>query len=215
VLYEMPAPTMALYVLTTMGVIVVMVWLSTSAQNAAFMLDVALTPILLLGLTTALSRLAMFSGVKFLGGMQTAVLAITEIGVALALALVFLGERLTAGQWVGVGLLGASILLVRASDLAANTFNPGHLFISNMSSQQFQWIAFHRAFAKPDMIAAEDDVMSKVTTMELEAIRTMMGAQTGPMDPYPINPGARYSIDLGIFRKLRSENDDLTSDAAD
>lgn len=214
VLWEMPSPTVTLYVLTTMAVIVVMVWLTTSAQNAAVMLEAALSPIMLLGVTTALSRLAMFAGVKFLGGLQTAVLAITEIGVALALAFVLLGERLTAGQWIGVGLLVASILLVRASDLTSNAFNPGKLLVANISSQQFQWIAFHRAFAKGDP-DKEEDVMSKVTTLELEAIRTMMGAQDGPMDPYPINPTAHYSVDLTVFLRNEAEDTDTDEPAAD
>ena len=198
VLYEMPSPTVALYVLTTMGVIVIMVWLATSARNTAHILEVAFTPIFILGATTALSRLAMFAGVKFLGSMQTAVLAITEIGVALTLAFVVLGERLTAGQWVGVGLLGASILLVRGSDLTPRSFNPGQLLMANISNQQFQWIAFHRAFAKDDP-NQEEDVMAKVTTQELEAIRTMMQADDGPLDPFPINPAASYSVDLSVF----------------
>jgi drug/metabolite transporter (DMT)-like permease len=200
VLYEMPAPTVTLYVLTTMGVIVGMVWLATSAQHADTILQVAITPIFILGITTALSRLAMFASVKFLGGLQTAILAITEIGVALALAFLLLGERLTSGQLVGVGLLVGSILLVRASDLASTAFNPGKLLMANISSQQFQWIAFHRAFGKGDP-DKEQDVMARITTSELEAIRDMMGAQSGPMDPYPINPTASYTVDLSVFLK--------------
>ena len=201
VLYEMPSPTVALYVLTTMGVLVTMVWLATAAQNVTVILEVALTPIFLLGITTALSRLAMFAGVKFLGSLQTAVLAITEIGMALALAFVFLDERLTLEQWVGVGLLGASILLVRASDLAPKTFNPGQLLMANISSQQFQWIAFHRAFGKDDdNVDEEANIMATVTTQEMEAIRNMMRANTGPMDPFPINPAGEYSVDLSAFQ---------------
>lgn len=211
VLYEMPAPTVTLYVLTVMGLIVVMVWMTTSAQFAPQMMQMAFMPLFLLGITTVASRLAMFSGVKFLGGMQTAILAITEIGVALGLAFLLLGERLTAGQWVGVGLLAVSILLVRASDLVSNTFNPGQLLVANISSQQFHWIAFHRAFAKPHMHAGQD-VMAKVTTAELEAIRTMMGAETGPMDPYPINPAAHYSVDLSIFLKGRGQEGEPAAD---
>ncbi len=198
VLYEMPSPTVALYVLTTMGVIVMMVWLATSARNTAYILEVAFTPIFILGATTALSRLAMFAGVKFLGSMQTAILAITEIGVALTLAFLVLGDRLTAGQWVGVALLGASILLVRGSDLTPRSFNPGQLLMANISSQQFQWIAFHRAFGKED-VDKEEDVMARVSTQELHAIRNMMQADDGPMDPFPINPAASYSVDLSVF----------------
>ena len=170
-------------------------------------LEVAFTPIFILGVTTALSRLAMFAGVKILGSMQTAILAITEIGMALALAFVLLDERLTVEQWVGVGLLGSSILLVRGSDLLPRKFNPGQLLMANISSQQFQWIAFHRAFGKDDENADEEtSIMATVTTQEMQAIRDMMGADTGPMDPFPINPAGEYSIDLSIFRRGSGES---------
>ncbi|MBZ0298805.1 MAG: DMT family transporter [Anaerolineae bacterium] len=211
VLWEMPSPTVTLYVLTTMGVIVIMVWLVTSAQNVGHILEVAATPIFILGVTTAISRLAMFSGVKLLGSLQTAILAIAEIGVALALAFVLLGDRLTAGQWVGVGLLMGNLLLVRGSDLASTVFNPGTLLMANLSNQQFQWIAFHRAFAKED-VDAEQDVMGTLTTMEMEAIRAMMGADSGPMDPYPINPTAHYTVDLSLF--LHNQDDETVDDQA-
>ena len=191
VLYEMPSATVTLYVLTTMGVLVTMVWLATVAQNTVYVLDVAFLPILLLGLTTALSRLAMFTGVKLLGSMQTAILAITEIGVAVGLALLFLDEHLTTGQWVGVALMGASILLVRGSDLKARALNPGHLLMANLSHQQFHHIAFHRAFGKED----SDDTVSTLTTVEMQAIRSMMGAEEGPMDPFPIKSMVRPKLD--------------------
>jgi drug/metabolite transporter (DMT)-like permease len=198
VLYEMPAPTVTLYTLSTMAVIVTMVWIAISPITLISTqgLQAALTPILILGVTTALSRLAMFAGVKFLGSMQTAILAITEIGVALALAFVVLGERLTAEQWVGVGLLAVSILLVRPRDLTA--INPGKILMVNIAAQQFQWIAFQRAFAKEDT-EHEEDVMAKLTTSELRAIQDMMGVSKGPMDPFPINPAAEYSVDLSVF----------------
>ena len=211
VLYEMPSPTVALYVLTTMSVVVAMVWLATAAQNTAYILEVAFPPIFILGLTTALSRLAMFAGVKFMGSMQTAVLAISEIGVALALAFVMLNERLTPEQWVGVGLLGLSILLVRPGDLTSHTFNPGQLLMANISSQQFQWIAFHHAFGKDDP-GEDDDGMSKLSTQEMQAIQEMMGAKNGPMDPFPINPAGEYSVDLSVFRQ--DQNDAGDSDSA-
>ena len=207
VLYEMPSPTVALYVLTTMAVLVTMVWLATAAQDITVILEVALTPIFLLGVTTALSRLAMFAGVKFMGSVQTAVLAITEIGMALALAFFFLDELLTIEQWVGVGLLAASILLVRASDFAPKSFNPGQLLMANISSQQFQWIAFHRAFGKDSQNADQEaSIMATVTTQEMEAIRDMMGADTGPMDPFPINPTGEYSVDLRAFQPKKRES---------
>ena len=199
VLHEMPAPTMTLYSLSTMAVLVLMVWLAVGAPGLAAAAGPALTPILLLGVTTALSRLAMYSGIKILGGMQTAILAIAEIGVALLLAFLVLGERLTGVQVVGVALLAASLLLVRARDLTAAHFNPGALLVQNMAAQQFQHIAFHRAFGSGSA-DEENDVMAKITTREMRAIQQMMGASSGPLNPFPIaNPTAQYSVDLSIF----------------
>jgi hypothetical protein len=37
----------------------------------------------------------------------------------------------------------------------------------------------------------------------------MKGARTGPMDPFPINPTASYSVDLSIFLK---DQDDKSAD---
>ncbi len=198
VLYEMPSPTVALYVLSTMGIVVIMAWLATGAQPLDAGLQTALPAIFILGITTALSRLAMFAGVKFLGSMQTAVLAMTEIAVALTLSFAVLHERLTPEQWVGVGLLALSILLVRARDLAPASFNPGKLFMLNLATQQFQWIAFHRAFGR-DNIDGEEDVMSKLSTSELRAIREMMGVEDRPTDPFPIKSSGQYSVDLSAF----------------
>jgi uncharacterized membrane protein len=199
VLLEMPSPTMTLYSLSTMAVLVLMVWLAVGAPGQAAAFGPALAPILLLGVTTALSRLAMYSGIKILGSMQTAILAIAEIGVALVLAFLVLGERLTGVQVVGVGLLAASLLLVRARDLTAVHLNPGALLVQNMAAQQFQFIAFHRAFGR-DGIGQENDVMAKVTTREMRAIQRMMGADSGPLNPFPIaNPTAQYSVDLRAF----------------
>ena len=201
ILYEMPSPTVALYVLSTMCVLVVMVWLASGSGLPTGVDPLAVAwPIIALGVTTALSRLAMFAGVKFLGSMQTAILALTEIGVALALAYVVLGERLSRMQMVGVGLLGVSMLLVRARDLTPEIFNPGNLVMQNIAAQQFQWIAFHQAFARgdPDL---EQDAMSKLSTSEMRAIRDMLGVDGRPMDPLPINPAGEYSIDLSVFLK--------------
>lgn len=185
VLYEMPAPTATLYILTTMGIIVSMVWLAVSEPMTAAVLTAALPPIFILGVTTALSRLAMFAGVKFLGGMQTAVLAIAEIAVALILAFIILGESLTGLQWVGVALLFFSIMLIRQQDLLPRGYNPNALVVANMSSVQFQRIAFHRAFGTSET-DNELGTMAAVTTQELQAIQRMMGASSGAVDPFPI-----------------------------
>ena len=66
-----------------------------------------------MGLVTALSRLALFLGVKRLGSVQTALLGILEVLVTIGLAMIFLDERLTAVQWLGAIILTISVLLVR------------------------------------------------------------------------------------------------------
>ncbi len=192
VLYEMPAPTATLYILTTMGVVVTVVWLAVGQPMSPDVVQNALPPIILLGLSTALSRLAMFAGVKFMGGMQTAVLAITEIAVAVTLAMIFLGDTLSTPQWVGVGILAMTLLLVRQKDLLPHGYNPNALIVANMSSVQFQRIAFHRAFGTSGT-DNEFMTMDSITTQEMQAIQAMMGASIGGLDPFPIGKSNRIN----------------------
>jgi drug/metabolite transporter (DMT)-like permease len=185
VLYEMPSPTATLYILTTMGVLVVMVWAAVGSVPASGMdWELAVWPILLLGVTTALSRLTMFSSVQVFGSLRTVVIAVAEIAVALTLAFVILGDRLTAVQWVGVGVLLTSLLLVRAADLATRGINPNALLVHDMASVQFQRIVFHRAFGRAEH-DNEFGIMAKVSTSEINAIRLMMGARAR-VDPFPM-----------------------------
>ncbi len=193
VLYEMPARTVALYILTTMGVIVVMAWAAVGAPATSIeTLGVTLPYIVILGVTTALSRLAMFAGVKSLGGLQTAIVAVVEIGVALVLAFFVLGERLSSAQVVGVGVLVFSLLLIRSRDMLPHGINPSALLVGNMANLQFQWIAFEHAFSRKGKTSTQD-VMATVTTAELHAIQEMMGATTEPVKPItvPKKPAAR------------------------
>ncbi|MCL4246692.1 MAG: DMT family transporter [Anaerolineae bacterium] len=185
VLFEMPSPTVTLYILTTMGVLVVMVWGAVSGPAAGFSLRGALTPIIFLGITTAISRLAMFASVQVFGSLRTVIIAVAEIAVALSLAFVVLDERLTLVQWVGVAVLLTSLLLVRSTDLTTRGVNPSALLVRDMASVQFQRIAFHRAFGKAHQ-DNEFGVMSKITTAEMRAIRRMMGAES-PVDPFPLS----------------------------
>lgn len=195
VLYEMPAPTVTLYILTTMGVVVMMVWLATGDPIPAPILEQAIPPIIALGITTATARLFLFAGVKILGGMQTAVLAITEIGVAILLAIAFLGDRFTSVQTIGVIILFSGILLIRAKDLRPHGFNPNALVVANMSSVQFQRIAFHRAFGTKET-DNEAGIMAQITTQELVAIQRMMGAESGAIDPFPIRKGNQLNASM-------------------
>jgi uncharacterized membrane protein len=194
VLYEMPAPTAALYILTTMGVVVTMVWLAVAPTLSIGMLQQSGWAIVALGLTTAISRLAMFASVKFLGGMQTAIMAAAEISIALLFAFTLLGDSLAGGQWVGVGLLLASILLIRQQDLLPRGFNPNALIVANMASVQFQRIAFHRAFGTTELDNTEN-TMGTLTTQEMVAIQRMMGAELGGIDPFPIGK-SQHILDM-------------------
>lgn len=192
VVYEMPPATATLYILTTMGVVVVMVWTAIGRRMPIDSIESALLPIIALGVTTALSRLSMFSGVRIFGSLQTAVIAIAEIGVALALAFFVLGDRLTEMQWLGVAILASTLLLIRPSDLLPRGFNPNALLVHDMSSIQFQRIAFHRAFGKGEH-DNEFGVMGSLTTMELQAIQKMMGVTSAPVDPFPISKNTYLS----------------------
>lgn len=184
VLFEMPAPTATLYILTTMAIVVVMVWIAVGKPMTGEILQSALPPIVALAISTALSRLALFAGVKFFGSLQTAVLALAEIGVALALAFFVLGDRLTPAQVVGVGFLTASILLIRPSDILPRGMNPNRL-ISNLADVQFQWIAFDQAFGRPSDVVGEDDrpTSPKLSPDELHRLRSMLGASSKPVNP--------------------------------
>jgi drug/metabolite transporter (DMT)-like permease len=181
VLYEMPAPTVTLYALTTMSVVVSVVWVAVGTPVRGDAFQNVMPPIFLLAISTAASRVALFSGVKIFGSLQTAILALAEIGVALALAFFILGERLTPSQVAGVALLAFSILLIRSKDVLPRGINPNQLFY-NIADVQFQWIAFDQAFGKR---SAGNDTpsMPKLSTEEVDQIRRMMGASSGAVTP--------------------------------
>jgi hypothetical protein len=117
--------------------------------------------------------------------------------VALVLAFFMLGDRLTAPQVMGVALLIVSMLMIRSTDLLPRGFNPNALLVHDMATIQFQRIAFHRAFGKPEL-DNDAGVMSTLTTAELLAIQKMLGANDKPVDPFPITKGG-YSVDLSAF----------------
>ena len=109
VLYEMPAPTVALYVLTAMTVVVCAAYV---LHGPAPIPLAGLPPTLTLAAITVFSRLLMFLGVKQLGSIQTALLGVTEILVAVGLSITLLGEQLVLRQWIGAAILLASLMLI-------------------------------------------------------------------------------------------------------
>ena len=202
VLYEMPPTTATLYILSTMAVVVVMAWAAVGHAISSTVLELAFPPIFILGITTAISRLAMFASVSVFGSLRTAIIAVAEIGVALALAFFVLGDRLTTPQVAGVGLLIFSMLLIRSTDLLPRGFNPNALLVHDMANVQFQRIAFHRAFGKAEH-DNEYGVKSTLTTAELVAIQKMLGATNKPVDPFPMNKSNGGSVDLSAFLDSR------------
>ncbi len=111
VLLDVPAPTVTLYTLIAMSAVVI---------PAYFIFDRSLPPanapwLPVFGLTavTFFSRLLLFTGVKHIGGMQTALLGLGELLVAVFFSHLFLNETLTRFQWAGMVGLGISLLLVR------------------------------------------------------------------------------------------------------
>ena len=124
VLYDMPAPTVTLYTLLAMSAIVVPTFLFSGATLhpvdstgkavglEALKVSQYLWPVLGLTLVTFLSRLMLFTGVKHLGGMQTALLGLSELLVTLLFAHIWLGESFTTPQWIGAILLILSLVLV-------------------------------------------------------------------------------------------------------
>ncbi len=113
VLFEMPAPTVTLYTLIAMTLIVAPAFLLF--DNHLELLEVGLDgwlPLFGLTLVTFISRLTLFSGVKYLGGMQTSLISLGELLVTILIAAVWLGEQLSQQQMVGAFLLILSIILV-------------------------------------------------------------------------------------------------------
>jgi drug/metabolite transporter (DMT)-like permease len=111
VLYEVPAPTVTLYTLLAMSAVVLPAYLifDPNPSTAA----VACWPVIGLTLVTSLSRLSLFFGVKSIGGMQTALLGLAELLVAVLLSRLWLHENLSPLQLIGVLALALSLTLVR------------------------------------------------------------------------------------------------------
>jgi drug/metabolite transporter (DMT)-like permease len=112
VIVDTPPRSVALYVVTTMAVVVGVARL-VQPQPLEPISTAGWGAMVGLGLTMALSRLFMFVGLGRLGGIQTALLGLSELFVTLLVAFVLLGERLTPWQWIGGVLLVVAGLLVR------------------------------------------------------------------------------------------------------
>jgi drug/metabolite transporter (DMT)-like permease len=110
VLYEVPAPTVALYTLLAMSAVVVPIYLifdlTLPQTNTSWL------PIIGLTFVTLFSRIALFLGVKKIGGMQTAILGLAELLITILFSSWWLAESLSLTQWLGASALSLSLLLV-------------------------------------------------------------------------------------------------------
>ncbi|MBK9927033.1 MAG: DMT family transporter [Anaerolineales bacterium] len=110
VLFDVPAPTVTVYTLLAMSAIVIPAYLifdrTLPPSNASWLPVIGLTAV------TFFSRLTLFLGIKNIGGMQTAILGLGELLVAILFSHLILRETLTNYQWAGTAGLGISLLLV-------------------------------------------------------------------------------------------------------
>ena len=111
VLYEMPAPTVTFYTLLAMSALVVPTFLFSGVDSFPTTVT-AWGPIIGLTFVTFSSRLTLFLGIKNIGGMQTALLGLSELLITLVLAHFWLQESLSPYQWAGAALLTISLILV-------------------------------------------------------------------------------------------------------
>jgi len=128
VLSDVPSQSGTLYILSGMAFTVVV---ARFVGGSVLIEPISVTgwaAIVALGLTTALSRLAMFFSLEKLGGVQTAIISLMELAASLTLAFIFLGDRLSWLQWVGaVFLLGGGFFAradVESGAMPAPSFNP-------------------------------------------------------------------------------------------
>ncbi len=121
VLYDVPPPTVTVYTLLAMTVVVAPTYFifdgSVPTAPAPWL------PVLGLTAVTFFSRLMLFLGVKHIGGMQTALLGLAELLITILFSHLILSESLTMLQWLGALGLGISLLLVWFEKPPANPTN--------------------------------------------------------------------------------------------
>ena len=110
-LADVDSRTAALYYVTTMAVVVIVARLVNGAPWVPISTDGWLAILGLTLLPTILARLLVLTGLQKLGGLHTSLLGLAELLVALLIAFLVLGERLTVWQWLGGTLVVIGVLL--------------------------------------------------------------------------------------------------------
>jgi drug/metabolite transporter (DMT)-like permease len=187
VLYEMPAQTATLYIMTSMGAVVVLARL-ISQPSLEPMQSEAWWAIGALGITTMFSRFLLFVGVKGVGGLRTSLLAILESAIAVSLSFLILDEHFTPIQWAGVVAVCTSLFIpTQWPNAQRNSTSIGE-WLPNIAG-----LRFYR------MSNAEK---SKLSTQEM---RQMVNLLIGPTDQLSQGEQARLIRLLGEdgFQKLQ------------
>lgn len=165
-LHEMPAQTVTFYALLTMAIVVAMARVAYDlpffVKDASTANINAMWAIFALAITTALSRLLMFLGVKGLGSVRTTLLAIFEMATSITLAFVLLGESFTVIQWWGVGVLLVSMLI--PVDLVPKNVSPT-AYWPDITRLQLWQVAFNHAFT---------DNLTKLSSQEMKTVQILM-----------------------------------------
>lgn len=132
VLYDIPAPTVTLYTLIAMSAVVLPAYLLFDRHIPPS--GTSWSPLIGLTLVTFLSRLTLFTGVKHLGGMQTALLGLSELLVTITISQIWLNEKLQVIQWFGAFLLASSIFLIGFEKITLEKRRPRGGWLSWISS---------------------------------------------------------------------------------
>lgn len=111
-LADLDPRSVALYVITTMAVVVFVARLFLAGPLEPISTEGWLAMIGLAIIPTALARLLLFTGIGKLGGVQASILGVAELVIAIGFAYLLLGERLTLIQYMGASLIIISMLLI-------------------------------------------------------------------------------------------------------
>lgn len=186
ILYEMPAQTVTLYVMSAMASVVLIFRLFYGIFNPSWPL-LSMDAVLALGaltVTMALSRLFLFSGIKGVGSLQTALVAIAETAVAVSAAFIVLDESLGVIQWLGVAALTLSLFMPTDEIVLPDG---RHMALPNVAGGFiFQQMAFTKAFREKQSLTTQERAslqtmlgqQEKFTTGEMSQLSTMLSEET-------------------------------------
>lgn len=186
ILYEMPARTLTLYVMTAMASVVVLfrVVYGVFAPSTPHFSTESAFAMGAMTLTMALSRLFLFSGVKSVGGLKTALIATAESAVAVSMAFLVLDESLRTVQWVGVAALTLS-LFMPTDELV--TADGRRMALPNIAGGfAFQQMAFTKAFNAKESLTTQERASlqqilgqdEKFSTLEMNQLSNMLSEET-------------------------------------